>query len=204
MKRFILTLLCFLVFCVNVQAQMLIGNVCGGASTAACENVYTNATGGVAQNISYGATAELFVASSFVAATSGDIKTLYIDIKDGGTPSSLPANLLAYLCSDNAGVPNSGTAMASCTQSTTINITDPGSTYIQAKWKFAGYPVTNGVTYWVVLTSSYGSNSSTVYFVADSDSSSIVGAVYDSPEGTDWTVIDATRQLKMTLTTCDE
>lgn len=173
-----------------------------GGSAASCGNLMTPRTDGVSNTpISQDTNNELYMASSFQATATGSVKTVYINIKDGGTPSSLPANLLMYLCAGNGTNPN---GIGTCTQSTTTNITDPGGTYVQKKYKFTGFDVTSGNEYWLILTSSYGSNNATNTFIVQSNGTVTGDHIYDSPDGTTWSSWDTSAQINMTITSCDE
>lgn len=176
--------------------------VLGASSGAACGALTTTRTDGTQRApVSYNTNNELYMASSFQATASGDIKTVYIWIKDEGTPSTLPAYLYLYLCAGNGTNPN---AIGTCTQSTTTNVTDPGGTYVKKKYKFAGFSITSGTEYWLIATSSYGSNNATNAFVIQHNGSVTGDHIFDSPDGANWNTWDTTGQWNLEITSCDE
>lgn len=176
--------------------------ILGSSVPAACGDLMTERTDGTSnQVVSYDTNTakKLYQASTFTATASGDIRTVYIDIKDGGDPAGY---LYMYACADNSGSP---VAIGSCVQSTTTNITDPGGTYVQKKYSFAegAFTVSASSTYWLVVTNSAGLDSTNFFYV---ECNSVVTGQkqQESGDGTTWSSIDSSAQWNMKITSCVE
>jgi len=85
------------------------------------------------------------VANKFVPASSYTLTQLEVGLKLGsGTP--LDSALHAYIATDNAGSPSD-----TMTEATNTLLTDLTAGCAYYAFQFAGYALTSGTTYWVVL-----------------------------------------------------
>jgi len=195
MKRFILTLLCFLAFCVNTQAQMLVGCVGGGVSAAvSCTTVQTpTETGETTTTYSNVSSTQRMVATRFVAAADSTICAIDLYLSKIGTPSDT-MTIVAHIYSDNGGTPQLPSSSLG-NSTTTIYGKDLGE---EAAVKFSGLsvPLTTGTSYWIVgYTNEYHADNR-IGIAAESGGAVEEVAKWD---GSNWSQLATTRTLKYVL-----
>lgn len=201
MKRIILYLLLSILIASPAFAGMGVVTMGGAGSAAACQDLATARTDGATnQNISDGTIG--MVSSAFTATATGTALTVYVNIKDFGTP---PGYLYCYLCPSDGSAPASGTALDACVQSTTTNIGPPGGTAVDTKYKFTGYAISNTSVYHIVLNPSVAGDASNYYIWMVNRAVTNAGGLDQDADGTPaWTSIDTSAQANFRITSCDE
>ena len=198
----------FLLCCsaIQVQARGIMTMAGAGVPVAGCGALATARTDGTSGvYVGEDAVYDLqYKSSSFTATATGSIQTVYIYIRDYGTPDT---NLYMWLCADSSGSPDSSngvTAMDKCTQSTTTTIGPPGGTYISAKYKFAGYAVTASSVYHIVVAEATPTIDGTNYYSVQANMAVAGEGTDRSSDGISWGSVDSSSQFNLGVTSCDE
>lgn len=177
-------------------ARMNVTTVAGaGVAAATCGQTISQETNTSFQNVASASTI-VYIAGSFTA-DGNVIKTIYLYLKDGGSPHDLNVKI----CPDNSGTPDD----TGCVATDTPVCPTTTCTSSTANWYHvniaAGTTPTASARYWIVVNAAEDASN---YFIISFNNGVTGQSTQKSADGTDgsWTAIDGSSQLNFKFSSC--